>query len=131
MNDIFADDLHRKLDSIYPGASSRLDQIDELPASAGKIIVNTLLKQACESQHMGHILSARKALLTMPRVWLSGVLPDAIRDVVVLDDEWEYRRLIELLKDLNPPLFDSYINYGIATGDGEIYEAAADLKGRG
>ena len=99
--------------------------------SAGKRIVGTLLEQACESQHVGHILSARKALLTLPRAWLSGVLPDAIRDVVVLDDEWEYRRLIELLKDLNPPLFDSYINYGIATGDGEIYEAAADLKGRG
>jgi hypothetical protein len=130
MSDIFTDELDRKIDSIYPGASGRLDRIDELSDSAGKKIVDTLIKRACESQHVGYILSARKALLTLPRTWLLGVLPDAIRDVVVLGDEWEYRRLIELLKDLNPPLFDSCIAYGIATGDGEIYEAAADLKGR-
>jgi hypothetical protein len=128
MDDVFTEELHREVDSIYPGASGRLDRIDELPGDAGRMIVNALLRQACESQHLGRILSARKALLALPRVWLSGVLPGAIGDVVALDDEWEYRRLIELLKDLDPPLFDSYIDYGMAAGEGEIYEIAADLK---
>ena len=48
--------------------------------------------------------------MTLPRAWLSGVLQEAISDVVDLGDEWEYRRLVELLKDLNVPLFDSYID---------------------
>jgi hypothetical protein len=130
MNDIFMYELYRKIDSIYPNASGRLDRIDELPDAAGKRIVNTLLKQACESQHVGHIASARKALLTLPRVWLSGVLQDAIGEVVDLGDEWEYRRLIELLKELNLQLFESYIDYGMAAGSGAIFEAATDLKGR-
>jgi hypothetical protein len=128
MSDVFTADLCRKIDSVYPDASGRLDRIDELPDSVGKAIVNTLLEQACVSQHVGHIMSARKALLTLPRDWLSRVLQDAIEETVDLDDEWEYRRLIELLKDLNPELFDSYIQYGIAAGDGAIFEAATDLK---
>jgi hypothetical protein len=127
---MFMDELYRKVDSIYPNASGRLDRIDELPGAAGKRIVNTLLKQACESQHVGHIASARKALLTLPRVWLSGVLQGAIGEVVDLGDEWEYRRLIELLKELNSQLFESYIDYGMAAGSGAILEAATDLKGR-
>jgi hypothetical protein len=95
------------------------------------MIVHTLLEQACASQHIGRILSARTALLSLPRVWLSRLLPDAIRDVVTLDHEWEYRRLIELLKDLDGPLFEAYVDYGIATGEGDIYEAATDLRGGG
>jgi chemotaxis regulatin CheY-phosphate phosphatase CheZ len=128
MSDMFMDELYRKVDSIYPDASGRLDRIADLPDAAGKRIVNTLLKQACESQHLGNIASARKALLRLPRAWLSGMLQDAIREVVDLGDEWEYRRLIELLKELNLQLFESYIDYGMAAGSGAIFEAAKDLK---
>jgi hypothetical protein len=110
MGDRFREDLHLKIDSVSPGASGRLDRIDEFPDSAGRAIVKVLLRQACESQHVGHIASAREALLRLPRAWRSSVLPDAIEGVVDLGDEWEYRRLIELLKELNSERFDSYID---------------------
>jgi hypothetical protein len=128
MSDMFMDELYRKVDSIHPNASSQLDRIAELPDEAGRRIVNTLLKQACESQHLGNIVSARRALLGLPRAWLSRVLQDAIGAGVDLDDEWEYRRLIELLKELNLQLFETYIDYGVASGSGAIHEAAEDLK---
>jgi hypothetical protein len=98
MDDIFTIDLNAHIDSVYPDASGRLDRIDELPDSAGKRIVNTLLEAACQSQHIGKILAARKALLRLPGPWLARVLHDAIEEVVDLKDEWEYRRLMELLK---------------------------------
>lgn len=128
MSDLFTEELYRKVDSIYADASSRLDRIGELPDGAGRRIVDALLKQACESQHLGKIISARKALLRLPRAWLSGALQDAINAVVDLGDEWEYRRLIELLKELNLPLLDTYLDYGIAAGSGAVFEAAMDLK---
>ena len=128
MIDTFMDKLYRKVDSIYPNASDRLDRIAELPDEAGRRIVNLMLKQACESQHLGNIASARKALLRLPHAWLSGVLQDAIRAVVDLGDEWEYRRLIEVLKELDLRLFESYIEYGMTSGSGAILEAARDLK---
>jgi hypothetical protein len=130
MSDPFTADLCRKIDSVYPNASGRLDRIDELPDSVGKTIVNTLLEQACESQHLGCIMAARKALLTMPRVWLSRVLREAIEATTDLADEWEYRRLVELLKELDLELFESYIEFGMTAGSGAIFEAAADLRGR-
>jgi hypothetical protein len=129
MSDPFTADLDRKIDSVYPNASGRLDRIDELPDSAGKAIVNILLEQACESQHIGSIMSARKALQILPRAWLSRMLRDAIGETVDLADEWEYRRLVELLRELDPSLFESYIELGTTAG-GAILEAAADLKGR-
>jgi hypothetical protein len=128
LTDVFTADLYRKIDSVCPNASGRLDRIDELPDSAGKAIVNTLLRQACESQHIGNITSARRALLMLPRAWLSSVLQGAIAETIDLADEWEYRRLVELLKELNAELFESYIEYGIAVGSGAIFEAASDIK---
>ena len=129
MNNIFTNELNAKINSMYPNASGWLDRIDKLPDSAGKMIVNTLLEEACQSQHIGKITAARKAMLTLPRAWLSGVLPDAIGEAVDLSDEWEYRRLIELLRELKSDLYHVYIAFGIAAGSGEIYEAATDLKG--
>jgi hypothetical protein len=130
MNDIFTTDLNTKIDAVYPDASRRLDRIDELPDPAGKRIVHTLLEEACQSQHLGKILAARTAMRTLPRAWLARVLQDAIEEVVDLKDEWEYRRLMELLKDLQSDLYHSYIAFGIAAGSGEIYEVATDLSSR-
>ena len=130
MNDRFAIDVRAKVDSVHPDASGRLDRIDELPDSAGKMLVNILLAEACQSQHIGKIMAARKVMLTLPRAWLSRVLQDTIKEVVDLSDEWEYRRLMELLKDLQSNLYKTYIDFGIAAGSGEIFEAATDLRSR-
>jgi hypothetical protein len=128
MNNPFLNDMSRKLNSLHPGASDRIDRIDELPDPVGRSIVNTLLQQACQSQHIGSITSARQAMLAIPPVWLSRVLHDAISDVVDLNDEWEYRRLIELLKELNSGLLRVYLDYGMESGSGAIHEAATDLN---
>ena len=128
MSDVFTADLCHKIDAIYPNASGRLDRIDELPDPEGRAIVDLLLKQACESQHIGNIMSARKSLRILPRVWLSRVLQDSIEEMIDLDDEWEYRRLVELLKELNSELAESYIAFGLAAEGGAIFEAAIDMK---
>jgi len=128
MNNPFLNDMCRKLNLLHPGASDRLDRIDELPDPVGRSIVNTLLEAACQSQHVGNIMSARKAMLAIPPLWLSGVLCDAIEEVVDLNDEWEYRRLIELLKELKSELLKNYLDYGMDSGNGVIHEAATDLN---
>jgi hypothetical protein len=55
-------------------------------------------------------------------------LQDAIAETIDLANEWEYRRLVELLKELNAELLESYIEYGIAVGSGAIFEAASDMR---
>ena len=128
MNNPFMNDLCRKINSLHPGAVDQLDRIDELPDSTRKMLVNILLKAACQSQNVGNITSARKMMLRIPPAWLASALHDAIEAVVDLNDEWEYRRLIELLKELKSELLIHYLDYGMAVGSSAIYEAAMDMK---
>jgi hypothetical protein len=128
MENPFMNALCQKIDRLHAGASERLDRIDELPSSASKMIVNILLQEACQSQHVGAITSARRVMRTLPPLWLSSVLHAAIEETVDLDDEWEYRRLIELLKELKSGLLAYYLDYGLASGSSTIHDAATDLK---
>jgi hypothetical protein len=128
MNNPFMNDLCRKINSLHPGAGDQLDRIDELPDSTSKMLVNILLEAACQSQNVGNITSARKMMLRIPPVWLASALHDAIEAVVDLNDEWEYRRLIELLKELKSEVLTYYLDYGMAVGSSAIYEATIDMK---
>ncbi len=125
----YSDRLKDGIDRLYPGASDHLDAINELPDSAAKSIVAFLVSCACEPQNTGLITLARSTLAELPAVWLSSVLGGSIKESVNLDDEWEYRRLIELLGELNSALLQQYLDYGLASEHAEIREAASDYAG--
>ncbi len=120
--------LCQQINSLHPGAADRLDRIDQLPNSASRMIVNILLGRACQAQNVGNITSARTLLRTLPPLWLSSILPDAIEAVLDLNDEWAYRRLIELLEELKSELRARYLEHGMASSLTEIREAATDMS---
>ena len=85
------------------------------------------LGEGFRAQHVGNITAARGLLLRLSPVWLSSVLQKAIEEVVDLTDEWEYRRLVELLQELKSELWVFYLDYGMASGNAAIHEAAIDF----
>ncbi|MFX3649329.1 MAG: hypothetical protein ACE3K2_07900 [Paenibacillus sp.] len=50
------------------------------------------------------------------------------KTAICLDDEWEYRRLLDLLSEAIPKLLDWGIELGINSRNEEIQEAANDHK---
>jgi hypothetical protein len=73
-------------------------------------------------------MTARDLIRRMPQSWLSRTLPSVVSDAIDLDDEWEYRRWIELLKELRSGLVPHYIAYGMSSKNDDVREAAADYN---
>ena len=130
MSQVFIDALNRKLESIYPDVSNRLHRLDELPDLIQQEVVAGLLSHACQSQHVGNILAAKDAIATIPRQCVSRVLDAAIHKGVDLADEWEYRRLLEVLREMQSDRLKTFIALGLTSDDVEIREAAEDFKAR-
>lgn len=127
MNSPFSMQLSSMLTSIHPLAYERLEQLDHLPEKTKEKVVGLLLQGACQSQHIGNIQAARDAIARIPRDWLRKVLPQSIEKNVNVEDEWEYRRLLELLKETAPDLMLSFVDHGLASKDPALHEAAEDF----
>lgn len=128
MSQVFVDALNRKLDSVCPGMRNQLHRLGEFPDSVQQDIVTILLRQACESQNVGNIVLARQAIATIPQPCVSRVLEAAIHKGVDLTDEWEYRRLLELLREIKSERLSTFITLGLTSNDAEIREVADDFQ---
>jgi hypothetical protein len=128
MNDVFVDMLNRELDSVCPGVSNRRNRLDELPDLVQQDVVTRLLSRACQSQNDANIVLARQAIAAIPQPCISRVLERSIRRGVDLADEWEFRRLLELLREINSDQLSALITFGLASNDADIREAAEDFK---
>jgi hypothetical protein len=78
---------------------------------------------ACRNIEMG-----RASISRIPYDWLNSELPQAVDESLDLDDEWEYRRLLELLAESAPQLMQTYIDLGLRSSNTEIQDAAAEFK---
>lgn len=128
MSNVFVDALNRNLDSVCPGVSNRLHRLGEFPDSVQQDVMTTLLRQACQSQNAGNIVLARQAIAAIPQACVSRVLAAAIDKGVDLTDEWEYRRLLELLREIKADRFSSFIAIGLTSNDVAIREVAEDFN---
>ncbi len=124
----FRDTLNAHLDCIYPGASTMLSQIDEIPTDASRQILAKLLKRACQAQHVGSIRAAHEAMRQLPTEWLSTVLRSAVVASLDLGDEWEYRRLIELLTAVGSDQLGYYVECGLQSEIEDVRDAAMEVN---
>jgi hypothetical protein len=123
----YLEQLVKRLDAVWPGAFQCLRELDQIPKKSALEVVCILLTNACQSQNEENIRLGREGLEAIPPTWLQTVLPEAIEKSLNLGDEWEYRRLLEVLHDLFPELLPEYVNRGLAAKDAEIRETAEDF----
>jgi hypothetical protein len=126
----YLEQLTWQLDAIVPGVYDRLQELDRLPETSRKAVLGTLLDYACKSQNCANIQPAREAIARIPQRTLTQILEPAINTYLDIDDEWEYRRLLELLKDRDPHLLARYVDRGLVAGNLEVREAAQDFVSR-
>ena len=55
------------------------------------------------------------------------MLQDAVTRTLDLDDEWEYRRLVELLLEIAPQFVERYLEIGRSSNVADVREAAEDF----
>lgn len=116
------------LDAYERGLWNNMLLVAELPEQDSASIVCRLLALACEAQHVGNIELGREGILSLPRNWLLERI-ESIADVQLdLDQEWEYRRLLEVYEKLDKQLLLRLIERGRASSDESLREAANDFR---
>ncbi|WP_366293481.1 hypothetical protein [Paenibacillus sp. AN1007] len=104
--------IRKALDKILPGAYDNIEKIGGVPTEIRKNILEILIKYACESQNVTAIMLARDRIKKIPSSCLSCIFLEASDAVIDFQDEWEYRRLLELVKEAVPDLLTLFIDRG-------------------
>lgn len=127
MNDPFTQQISAEINKIYPFVFDRLEELESLPKSVSENVIQLLLSYACVCQNDANIHVSRKAVARIPHEFRLSLLPRVIdKSNYLFADEWEFRRLLELLKAVEPSLIPRYVARGMASHDQDIREAAQD-----
>lgn len=103
MQDQFMTRLYRELQKSHPLATLWIDGKCNLSLPEQLTVVARLFETACKSQNVGHIVASRNVLSKIPVVNLRELIPSAVGRTLDLDDEWEFRRLLECFKSSVSP----------------------------
>jgi len=83
---------------------------------------------ACQAQSIKRISEGRYGILEMDREFVLQEIEREAKKVLNLEDEWEYRRLLEVYDLLNEELKKRLIKEGMKSGNPEVVEAANDFS---
>lgn len=118
--------LRESLEAVKSGLGTNLDSFDQLSPDVAIRALEVLLQFGCQSQHIGNIIAARNAALEISPHCVGKYLDTAV-ETLNLDDEWEYRRLLELLRLVNPRKLREYLECGRASVTDDTAEIAKDF----
>ncbi len=120
--------IRQQIDAVSPGAFAQLERLETLPDEMSRKIAAIALGFACQAQNELGIRAGRDAFKRIPKNWAIDHLYATVASALDVTDEWEYRRLLELLKieGLREQL-DHYIRLGLESSNAEIVESAQDF----
>lgn len=70
----------------------------------------------------------RKIIFALPRQWVIENIHSIAQEILDLSDGWEYRRLLEVYKELNEGLLRKLVAIGLESANDEVREAADDFN---
>jgi hypothetical protein len=119
-----------ELDKLSPNISTDLGDIATRPEQVGEQILEAILRRGCQAQHTRNIVLGRLAAAEVPRDWFVARVETVAARVLNLEDEWEYRRYLELCGELDAGLLQRLVARGLVSDNAEIREAAEDFHDR-
>lgn len=93
--------------------------------------LRSAVELACQPQNAHRILAGRQQVLAFPRHWVIGHVEEVAKEVLNLDDYWEYRRLLELVTLLSSEILQRFVAHGLMSDDSDVREAAEDYRETG
>jgi hypothetical protein len=85
------------------------------------------LEYACKLQHIANIELGRAALIESPACVRGDRLTEVVHATIDLTDEWELRRLLEILSLVDVDLARELASAAAVASDPDIAEAGADM----
>jgi hypothetical protein len=106
---------------------NNLDRISQLPTGASRAVLAYFIELACQCQNEANITLGRQGIWSLPRAWVTENIQRVATEMLSLDDEWEYRRLLEVYEKLDSSLLKSLVDLGLGSRDEDIAEAAVEF----
>lgn len=116
------------LEAISPDLVTDFAAVAALPAPQADRVIAEILSCACQATHASPIELGRDAAASLPRPWLLKRIEGIADRTLNYDDDWEYRRLLELYERLDAGLLSRLASSGIASPNDDIAEAAQDFS---
>ena len=120
--------LRVRLDKVLTGIFDRLENIDSIDERKSREILIRLLQASCAVTHATAIVEGRKAFARLPVNWVTKHLPTIVDQALDLNDDWEFRRLLELLALSNPILLKVFVLKSLKSANPDIVEAGNDFQ---
>lgn len=121
----FRDRIH----AIYPKGD--ILAIHLLPENIAHNILQEILETGCQSGNYSNIEIAHEALSCISPEWLLDHLPKVAPICLFKElewQEWEFRRLAEMLHEQFPDSFEWLVNYAKSLNNREVDDAILDFQ---
>ncbi len=120
--------FRHQLDEYCEGLSTNLDLIETLSDEKSDAALSYLLELACQAQNMRNIELGRTALFSLPRTWLLERIERLSEPLLNVDDEWAYRRLMEIYQHLDGHLVQRLSTHGKKSLNPDIRDTAQEYS---
>ena len=105
-----------------------IKHLHEYPLEISRPVLKILVENSCLGQNYGPIEVSRKKINEINKAWLKENLIEVAYGCIDFSDEWEYRRLVELVVYTIPELKQKVLDFGIGTENEEIREVVRDFQ---
>lgn len=116
------------IETVQTGCYSDISNLHEYPTEVACQILLKLVEWACKPQNTTTIMLARQKIDEINKAWLKNVFTNTVKKCIDFSDEWEYRRLLELVMDTIPELRVEVLELCKGSDNDEILEVVADYK---
>ena len=102
--------------------------LDRYDHSVSEKVLGILLEWACYGQNISGIMMGRKKIAEIPQLWLKMHLIDVVKRDFEYWDDWNYRRLLEMVVEVIPDLKDPILSLNAETENADLIEVIHDFK---
>ena len=118
-----------EVNSISSGIFDNIKNLDQYSQSVSQLVLKILMQCACLGQNYGPIEIGRKKIgEIINRDWLIHNFMKVADESINYSDEWEYRRLVELVVLHIPELKEEVLAKGINSENEEVREVVDDYR---
>jgi len=128
MENMFEQDIHNALNKILQDSYKHINIIDIYPRDKSREVLGLLLDYACKGQTQAYINIARRLIMQIPHAWIKENFIPVASSIIDFNDDWEYRRMLEVTELLSQELLAWGVQIGQSSDDPEVKEASVDFE---
>jgi len=120
--------IKKEIETIIPGIYDNLNDINDYPNDRAEKVLRVLLEYSCLSQNHANITISRSLICKINVEWLKSHYKEVAINTINFNDDWEYRRLLEVIDESMPDYLKWAINIGKGSNNEEIREISLEFE---